>query len=127
MRFKSASCAVLALLCASPLSAAPRLNVATFLARAQALERKGPLAIFSGDLKLLTNQVKADFAEIRQERLAAKAAGKPTGFCPPEKGVKLSDKDIMAAMQAVPVADRARTDTKSALRVLLVRRYPCRN
>jgi len=105
--------------------AAQSMPVATFLAKANVLERKGPLAMFSGDLKLLLGQVKGDFAQIRQERLSAKAGGKPAPFCPPDVGVKLSNRDIMAAMQAVPQPDRARTDTRAALRAMLIRRYPC--
>ncbi len=107
-------------------SAAAAMPVSTFLTKAEALKKKGPLALFSGDLKLLTKQVKADAGKIREERLAAKAAGKPTAFCPPESGSKLTDKDILAAMQAVPVGDRARTDSRLALRNFLARRYPCK-
>lgn len=105
-------------------SGASAMPVATFLTKAEALKKKGPLALLSGDLKLLTNQVKSDAGKIREERLAAKAAGKPT-FCPPERGTRLTDKDILAAMEAVPASERARTDTRSALRAFLVRRHPC--
>lgn len=109
-------------------SAAPgsAMTVAVFIAKADSLKKKGPLALFSGDLKLLTNQIKADGASIRAERLAAKAAGKPTAFCPPEAGVKLSDKDVMQAMQAVPGAERGRTTTRAAMRAFMARRFPCR-
>ena len=107
-------------------SAAPAMPVSTFLPKAEALERKGAMALFSRDLKFLTNQIKKDLGEIRAERLASKAAGKPTAFCPPAEGGKLSDKDIMVAMRAVPAQQRASTSTKDALKALLVRRYPCR-
>ena len=70
--------------------------------QADKLKKKGPLAMFSGDLKLLMNQVKADAGQIRAKRLAAKAAGRPTAFCPPDGGVKLTDRDILVAMRAVP-------------------------
>lgn len=105
---------------------APAMTVAAFIAKADGLKKKGPLALFSGDLKLLTSQIKADGASIRAERLAAKAAGKLTAFCPPEAGVKLSDKDVMQAMQAVPAAERGRTSTRTALRAFMARRFPCR-
>ena len=110
------------LLTAAPAAA---MNVATFLAKAEALKKKGPLAMFSGDVKLLTNQVKADAAAIRAERLAAEAAGKPPNHCPPAGGVKLNDKDVLAAMEAVPAAQRPRTSTKGALSAYLARRFPC--
>ena len=110
------------LLAAAPASA---MNVATFLAKAEALKKKGPLAMFSGDVKLLTNQVKADATAIRAERLAAEAAGKPPNHCPPAGGAKLNDKDVLAAMEAVPAAQRSRMSTKGALSVYLARRFPC--
>ena len=113
------------LLAAAPIASAAAMPVSTFLAKADRLQKKGPLAMFSRDLKLLMNQVRADAGEIRAERLAAKAAGRPTAFCPPDAGVKLTDRDILVAMQAVPPADRANTSTKAALRAFLARRHPC--
>ena len=107
-------------------SGATAMPVSTFLGKAEALKKKGPLALFSGDLKLLTNQIKGDAGKIREERLGAKAAGRAPAFCPPDSGAKLNDKDVLIAMEAVPAADRARTDTKTALRAFMARRYPCR-
>jgi hypothetical protein len=114
------------LLMLAPLAGAHAMPVSTFLDKATALQRKGPLAMFSGDLKLLMNQVKADAQQLRSERLAAEAAKRPAAFCPPAKGASLSDKDILKAMQAVPAAQRPRTSTKDALRVHMAGRYPCK-
>ncbi len=114
------------LLVVAPIGAAQAMPVSTFLDKATALQKKGPLAMFSGDLKLLMNRVKADALQLRSERLAAEAAKRPAAFCPPAKGAKLSDKDILSAMQAVPVAQRSRTSTKDALRVHMAGRYPCK-
>lgn len=108
---------------AAPASA---MTVESFIAKADKLKSKGPLALFSGDLKLLARQIGADARSLREERLTAKAAGKPQAFCPPEAGVKMTDKDVMQAMQAVPVAQRSRTTTRTALRAYMARRYPCR-
>jgi hypothetical protein len=107
-------------------SGASAMPVSTFLAKAESLRKKGPLALMSSDLKLLMNQVKADSGALRSERLAAKQAGRPQAFCPPEGGVKLNDKDILTAMQAVPPAQRAATSTQAALRAYMGRRFPCR-
>ena len=115
-----------ALLAAAPLAAAGAMPVSTFLEKATALQKKGPLALFSGDVKLLMNQVKADAGQLRAERVAAEAAKRPAAFCPPAGGVKLSDKEVMQAMQAVPAAQRPRTSTKDALRVHMAARYPCK-
>jgi hypothetical protein len=70
-------------------------------------------------------QVKADAAELRAENKAAVAAGKPKAYCTPDGGVKLSNRDVLGAMQAVPPAERARTSTKAALRAYFASRFPC--
>ena len=109
----------------APLAAASAMPVETFLAKADAIERKGPMAVFSKDLKLLMNQVKKDAAELKAANQALAAAGKPKAYCAPGKGVKLTNRDILDAMRAVPPAQRARTNSKDALKALMVRRYPC--
>ena len=123
MTFHRIAAAVLA---ASLSTAALAMPVQTFLTKAYALQQKGPLALFSSDLKLLTEQAKSDMKQIRAEHAAAKAAGRPRAFCLPEPRAKLTDKDVMSAMEAVPPAQRARTDTRDALRAYVTRRFPCR-
>ncbi len=112
-------------LAVTPLAAASSMPVGTFLTKAEALQKKGAMAIFSRDLKLLLNHIKADLTQIRTERLVAKAAGNRMIFCPPAAGAKLTDKDILGAMQAVPQAQRSSMSTKVALEGFLARRYPC--
>ena len=114
-----------AMLALAPIAAATAMPVSTFLAKADKLQKKGALAMFSGDLKLLMGQVKADAAELRAENKAAAAAGRPKAYCTPAAGVKLSNRDVLGAMRAVPPAERARTSTKQALRSYFVRRFPC--
>jgi hypothetical protein len=113
-------------LAAAPLSAVAAMPVSTFLGKAAGLKRKGPLAMFSGDLKLLMNQVKRDAGELMAENKAAAAAGKPKAYCTPPGGVEMGTKDVMAAMQSVPAAQRARTSTKQALSAYFARRFPCK-
>lgn len=107
--------------------AASAMSVSTFLAKAEALKAKGPLALFSSDLKLLMRQVKADAAALAAENKAAEAARRPKAYCTPAVGVTMNEKDVLAAMQAVPASERPTTDTKAALRAHLTRRYPCPN
>ena len=113
------------LLLAAPLASATAMPVSTFLAKADKLQSKGPLAMFSGDMKLLQNVIKADSTALRAERVAAQAAGKRPAYCPPG-AVKMGVKDIISAMRAVPPAQRARTDTRDALRAYFARRFPCK-
>ncbi len=114
-----------ALLLAAPLGVAQAMDVATFLAKADALEKKGVLALLSSDLKLLKLEVENASAALRAERLAAQKAGRKPAYCPPAGG-KFTEKDILAGLRAVPPAQRQRTQVKDALRTYLSRRFPCR-
>ena len=121
---KASAIAPLLLLCAAPAGA---MNVQIFLAKAERLEKRGPLAIFSSDLKLLMNQVQADMNAIKAEKDQADAAHRPSAFCPPKgQKINMTDKDILGAMRAVPPAKRAATDTRDALRAYFGRRFPCK-
>ena len=101
------------------------MPVSTFLTKAETLQKKGALAMFSGDLKLLMKQIKTDAAQLRAENKALVAAGRQKAYCTPDGGVKLTNRDILAAMNAVPTAQRAATPTKTALRAYFARRFPC--
>ena len=94
--------------------------------RRDVFTRAASAAQRTGDVKRLRGQALSDLMQLRSERTAAKAAGRVPAFCPPEGGVKLSDKDVMDAMQAVPEAARERTDTKDAWRSYMAHRFPCR-
>ncbi len=105
-------------------SPAQAMSVQTFLVKAERLKRMGPMALFSGDLKLLLRQVKADAAAIKAERVLAQKSGRQPAYCPTSE-TQLGEKDILAAMEAVPAARRASTDTKTGLRSYFTRRFPC--
>jgi hypothetical protein len=124
MKFRILAGAMLAL---APVAAVAGtgMPVSTFLAKADKLQSKGPLAMFSGDLKLLMGQIKTDAAQLRAENRAAEAAGKPKAYCTAPGGVRMSNRDILSAMNAIPPAQRARTSTKDALRGYFARRFPC--
>ena len=120
--------AIVLLIASVPVSAvaaadAP-LPVAAFLAKVTSLKQKGPLALLSGDLKLVMNQVKQDSAQLRAENKALEAVGKRKHYCAPPN-VKVNDKELLAAVEQVPVAKRAHTSTKEAFRAYFARRYPC--
>jgi hypothetical protein len=114
-----------ALLAALPLGAAQALDVATFLAKADALQKKGMMALMSSDYKLLKNEVVAQSQVLRSERLAAQRAGRKPAYCPIAKS-DLASNEILAAFRTIPAAQRPRIQVKDALRALLARKYPCR-
>ena len=119
--------AVAVSLASAPLAAAPAptpLPVSQFLAKVASLQKRGPPALLSGDLKLVMNQVKRDSAQLRAENKALAAAGKRKHYCAPPN-VKVTDKELLQAVEQVPVAQRAHTSTKEAFRAYFARRYPC--
>ena len=113
------------LMAAAPLGAAQAMDVATFLAKADALQKKGMMALMSRDYKTLKNEIVTHSQALRSERLAAERAGRRPAYCPPAKSGLNSD-EILAAFRSIPAAQRPGIDVKDALRALLARKYPCR-
>lgn len=104
--------------------AAQAMDVATFLTRAEAAQRKGPAAIFSGEARSLMGEVQAAGKALKAERLADEAAGRRPAYCPTGKG-GLSQSELLAALRAVPPERRAQTEVKDALRAAYARKHPC--
>ena len=113
-----------AMLLALP-GAAQAMDIATFLGKADALEKKGFTAMFSSDFKLLKKEVETASLALRAERLAAPKAGRRPAYCPPPRSGLNSD-EILAYFRTIPVAARPRMQVREGLLGLLVRKYPCR-
>ena len=114
-------------LAAAPMTAAmaQSMNAETFHKRAQALKKKGAMAIFSrGEIKALTTEAQAAAQRAREQRLATlKAGGKPRS-CPPE-GSRMGSDEFMERLAAIPPAERARIDMTEATIRILAGKYPC--
>lgn len=117
---------IAAFVAALPLASAEAMNVADFLQKATALEKKGMMALFSSDMKLLKKEVETAAGELRAERLAAPQAGKKAAFCPPQKGASLNSGELLAHLRGIPAPQRAGMQVKDGLRSLMARKYPCR-
>jgi hypothetical protein len=115
---------IAAMMAAMPLTAADAMNVAAFLEKAAVLEKKGMMALFSSDYKILKDEVQTASTQLRSERLAAQKAGKKPAYCPPAKG-GLSPQELLTQLRTIPVPQRARMDVKDGLRTVLARKYPC--
>jgi hypothetical protein len=116
------------LLAAAPLGAlqAQSMPVPQFLAKAEALKKKGPLALLSRDLGLLKKEVMQSAKLLRAERLAAKAAGRKPAYCPPEgSGSAFGSEELLAHFKSIPPAQAARMRVKDGMRTLLAGRFPC--
>jgi hypothetical protein len=108
-----------------PVGAAHAMTVAVFLQKAEALKRRGPLALMSSDLGLLKSEVRTAAAALKTEREAASRAGRRPAFCPPGQ-VSLGADEVLTAFRAIPEPQRQRMQVRDALRQYMARRYPCR-
>ncbi|HEY0311729.1 MAG TPA: hypothetical protein VGC56_04465 [Allosphingosinicella sp.] len=115
--------AVLALL---PLASAHAMDVATFLAKADALQKKGMMALFSGDLKVLKAEIQESGTRLEAEIKAARAAGRRTAFCAPGDRAAINSNELLASFRTIPPAQRSHVQVKDALRTFLAHKYPCR-
>jgi hypothetical protein len=114
-----------ALVAALAPAGAEAMPVSTFLQKADALQAKGMLALFASDYKTLKAEVTNASAQLRAERLAARAAGRRPAYCPPQDQGSLDSNELLAAFRTIPPAVAARTEVKDALRALLARKFPC--
>jgi len=114
--------AALALGLAAPAQAA--MTVAEFIAKANSLSAKGPMAIFSSDLGLLKREMTGVAQQLKAEGERRRAAGLPPRACPP-KGAKMGPSELMAAMNAIPPADRGISLKDGFVRAMSTR-FPCR-
>ena len=106
---------------------AQSMNAEVFHQKASALAKKGPMAIFSGDLKPVMNEGKASAAKARATRLAAVKAGQKPRYCPPEGAKGMDSDEYMKGLSAIPAAERARIDMTEATTRILARKFPCRD
>jgi len=118
-----------AVLIAIPAAAsAQNMNAEAFFRRATALQKKGPLALFSGgEIKLLMAEGQASGKAVSARRKADVAAGRKPRFCPPE-GAKhnMASDEFMKRLGAIPAAQRSRIDMTEATTRILAGKYPCR-
>ena len=104
--------------------AANAMDVGTFLAKAEILRARGVLAMFASEYTEMQDEIRASYASLKQERLAAQGAGRRPAYCPPGPA-RLTTEEMMAAMLAVPPARRAQVQVRDALRGAFARKYPC--
>jgi hypothetical protein len=106
-------------------ASAQSMNAETFHQKAQALSRKGMMAIFSSDVKKLTGEAKAAGAAARARRLATIKAGEKPRYCPPSGPQKMGSDEFMTRLGALPRAERIRIDMAEAMTRILAAKFPC--
>jgi hypothetical protein len=125
MDVKRIALTVLGAALASPaLAAGGDMNVATFLAKADALKAKGIMALGSSDIALLKSEGQAAGQAYRTRLIAERAAGKPSS-CPP-KGSKVGSDKILAHLRTYPAPVRSSISMKTAMADFFIKTYPCK-
>jgi hypothetical protein len=108
-----------------PVSALQAMTVAVFLEKAEALQARGMMAMFSSDIGLLKGEVSGAATSLKAENQSARSAGRRPAYCAPE-GVRLGSNEILAFFRSMPPPLRQRTQVRDALRAYMIRRFPCR-
>ncbi len=103
---------------------AQAMTVDQFLARANALKAKGMMAMLSPDVGVLKSEMAEALQAWQAQKAARKAAGKPPLACAPE-GTTMSRDEMLAALAALPPAQRAGSVRDGVARMFIAR-YPCR-
>lgn len=100
------------------------MTVAAFLDKAEKLEAKGAMALFSSDLKILKSEMASAGMSYRSRIDGDKAAGRKPHSCPPEKIAMKSD-DLMKDLKAIPPERRTTLPVRDAFVEMMKKKYPC--
>lgn len=111
-------------LVALPVFSLVAMPVSTFLPKAEALKKKGAMALFSRDMGLMKREFTTAATQLRNERLAAAKAGGKPAYCPPAKG-RLDLDELMGHLRTIPPAQRGMS-FKTAYGNFLIKKFPCR-
>lgn len=123
--FRVSMALVAASVIAAP-AAAQSMSAETFYQRAQALKKKGPLALFNKkEINALMSEGKAAGMAAGEREKALRAKGKRS-YCEPNGKARLSSDDVMGTLGRMGAAERRRIDMTEAMHRAMVARYPCR-
>lgn len=104
---------------------AQSMPVSDFLARADALQKKGAMAMFSSDVGKLKSEIVESGKQLRAEQVAAQRAGRKPAQCMPAQGkAKIGSTELLAHFRSIPPAQR-NVPVKTAFASLLRKKYPC--
>ena len=102
---------------------AQTMPVATFLVKAEALRKKGPLALFSSDYGKLKAEVNNSAKALGAEQLAARKAGRRPSTCMPNK-ISIGTDELLDHLRGLPRSQQG-ASMKTALMSFVNTKYPC--
>lgn len=113
-------------LAASPFAAAQAqtMPVSTFLAKADALQKKGAMALFSKDIGVLKAEITNSGKALRAEQVAAEKAGRTPATCLPAKKAAINSNELLAHFRSIPPAQRSMS-VKAGFAGLMRKKFPC--
>jgi hypothetical protein len=120
---------IFAIICGAAvlIAANGNMSVATFLAKAEALQKQGMTAMFSSDAALLKAEMKSVAESYRAMLAAQKKAGTPQHSCPPPKGqVKMNSNEMLDHLRSYSPAARKTTNVRTAFYAMMKKRFPCK-
>ncbi|MEO5578242.1 MAG: hypothetical protein ABIR25_04215 [Sphingomicrobium sp.] len=101
------------------------MSAETFFQKAQALQRKGMMAMFSSDVRKLMKEAKAAGETARAQRLATLKAKEKPRYCPPAGSQRMSSDEFMQRLGAMPRTERLKIDMTEAMIRIQVAKFPC--
>lgn len=99
--------------------------VSTFLAKANALKKRGPLALLSSDYGRLKAEVNNSAKALGAEQLAAQRTGWKPATCMP-KSISIGTNELLNHFSALPQAEQGMS-VKVAFTSFINKKYPCRS
>ena len=100
------------------------MTVGTFVARAQPLRDQGVMAFLNPDFQVLKAEADDATRQLRADRVARQAAGKPPIACVPD-GQSIAITDMLDGLAALSPAER-KLPLKDGYARVLAKRFPCR-
>ena len=106
-------------------ASAPSISVADFLAKADALQKKGMLAMFSSDLGLLKSVTKDDIGAF-----AGQLKDHSASACPPKDSsgykINFTSTELLNYYRSVPQPRRT-ISSRQAFAEFMSSKYPCKH
>lgn len=102
---------------------AQTMPVTTFLAKADALKKRGPLALFSSDYGKLKAEVNNSAKALGAEQLAARKAGRKPDTCMPKK-ISIGTDELLSHFRTLPRSQQG-VSVKAAFTSFANKKYPC--
>lgn len=109
--------------CATPAFSQAAMTLDAFVTQANRIPLN-PLAAIRPDARRLVGVANRAFSTVNSENRAARAAGRQPAACPPER-IEVSPRQLLAFLNAIPQARRARMTPTDGIREWMADRYPC--